>query len=705
MSAPVRADPFQVHDTAPSVLAGDVVDPACLAAACERAAAAAGSPVDPARAIEAAIEVLHVELGGAPVGVFVLEHGRLWPLATRGYAMMPEGRSTAEGVIGRAARSGSTQLVPDVASDPDYVEMVRGVASNLALPLVSDIGLIGVLSLETFSPLPDSAALAGGVLVAALVPLVDELRSRRTLDLSSLARLFVHVSSLRDPTAIGEVAVRSLTRVLPVEASQLVLRDESGRLVETAVWRASEESPRPLSAAELALLRERTDPLAVFELLDMSSVPLLELDHPHLRSVVLIPLRAGGEEFGLLVGTSRFAKEFDQRQAETAALLAAHAAASLDAALALARERRSALTDPLTGLINRRGLEERLERELELAQDVRSPLSLIVLDCDDFKEVNDRAGHAVGDALLREVGEILRSTALEVGCAARLGGDEFVVVLPDTDAAAAQAAAAELRQTLCAGLDEAGFPLRLSAGIATYPYDAAGATQLLRVADQALYEAKACGKDRAVPFHELVRGRAAIPIGRVPPAENRRREEPVLEAAMLAHAVEAAAAVSSAESHERVLDRLGKAVAFVLGAIGTQISRVHGDRLVDLMRHALRDVDLGPAAEYLIDEFPLTREVLESGVSRAISFLDDDLDPAEAFVLRELGMSCCLLLPLRLAGRSYGLVEVYDTRLRRFGREDVAVAEFLVDQAAKRLEALGGDDSAERPLPLYRLPD
>ena len=138
-----------------------------------------------------------------------------------------------------------------------------------------------------------------------------------------------------------------------------------------------------------------------------------ELAGLRLRSVVLIPLRANGEEIGLLVGASRFAREFDRGQGELASLLAAHAAASLDAAIALDRERRSAHTDPLTGLLNRRGLEERLDRELGDAQEERPQLSLVVLDCDDFKDVNDRAGHEFGDALLREVGLVLRRVCPE----------------------------------------------------------------------------------------------------------------------------------------------------------------------------------------------------------------------------------------------------------------------------------------------------
>ena len=138
-----------------------------------------------------------------------------------------------------------------------------------------------------------------------------------------------------------------------------------------------------------------------------------ELTGLRFRSLVLIPLRANGTELGLLAGASRFARDFDRSQGELAALLAAHAAASLDSAIALDRERRSAHTDPLTGLLNRRGLEQVLDGVLGDSQEERLPLSLVVLDCDDLKDVNDRAGHEFGDALLREVGLVLREVCPE----------------------------------------------------------------------------------------------------------------------------------------------------------------------------------------------------------------------------------------------------------------------------------------------------
>ena len=115
--------------------------------------------------------------------------------------------------------------------------------------------------------------------------------------------------------------------------------------------------------------------------------------------------------------------------------------------------------------------------------------------------------------------------------------------------------------------------------------------------------------------------------------------------------------------------------------------------------HALREISLGDEAAYRIADFPLTAEVLRTGESRAVSFLDGDVDPAEAFILRDLGMSALLMVPIVIAGRAWGLVELYEMRHRRFLEDDVAVAEFVVAQAAKRLEDVGAGDESERNTP------
>jgi diguanylate cyclase (GGDEF)-like protein len=412
-------------------------------------------------------------------------------------------------------------------------------------------------------------------------------------------------------------------------------------------------------------------------------------------------LRASAVEFGVLVGTSRWTREYDRGQAEVAALLAAHAAASLDAAMALGRERQSALTDPLTGLLNRRGFEQRLDEELGVAQREREPLSLLVLDCDDFKVVNDRAGHEFGDALLRETARALHSLLPHRASCARVGGDEFVILLPDTDSRSGEETGNRLRVGLTAELADAGFPLRVSAGLATYPFDGGTGSQLLRAADQALYAAKDQGKDRVVGFRDAMRRQAtARPATR---SRDRRRPPNHGELPVVSDMAEAAQALWAESTVGGVLQRLCKTLTFVVGGTGCVASRVDGDVVYDVARHSLRDVHLGDEAAYLIGDFPLTAELLATGESRAVSFLDGEVDRAEAFVLRELGMSCVLLLPLLVQDAPWGLVELYDVRLRHFRDADRSIAEFLVGQAARRLETLGDAGAGEAPaLPVVR---
>jgi diguanylate cyclase (GGDEF)-like protein len=681
----------------PAAVPGGDAAVARLAFACRRAVTLLEGPGEPAALAEAAVAALHEELEDVYVSAFVLEHGRLWIVAQRGYTMVPDGLSVEEGVMGRAVRQRRTQIVRAVDADPDYVPAARGVTGEIAVPLQRDGVVFGVLNLESVPPPPRDAARVLRPLARALVPVIEHLRSGRTLDLSALARLFVYVSSLRDPGGIAEIAAASLARVLPVETSQVALFHDE-QVEALATWTAGGPPASPLDERALGALRTAADPTAVFEVL---TLPPAE-GRTGRRTVFWLPLRASALELGVLVGTSRWPREVDRSQTEAAALLAAHAAASLDAALAFGRERQSALTDPLTALLNRRGLEIRLDEALGAAQREREPVSLLVLDCDDFKVVNDRAGHEFGDALLRETARALSSLLPPGASCARVGGDEFVVLLPRTSSEPAEAVGNELRLGLARELAEAGFPLRVSAGLATYPFDGGAGSQLLRAADQALYAAKDRGKDRVVGFRDAMR--AARPLRSVPRSRDRRRTPNHGELPVVADMAEAALALWSENDPLGVLERLCKALTFVVGGTGCLASRIDGEYLYDVARHSLREVSLGADAAYLIDDFPLTAEALRTGESRSVSFLDADVDGAEAFVLRDLGMSCVLLLPVLVHGVPWGLAELYDVRLRHFSDVDRAIAGFLVGQAGRRLETLE-DAGAERPpLPVVRVP-
>jgi diguanylate cyclase (GGDEF)-like protein len=157
------------------------------------------------------------------------------------------------------------------------------------------------------------------------------------------------------------------------------------------------------------------------------------------------------------------------------------------------RAMRLALTDPLTGLGNHRNFHERLQRELTLAEQNGAALSLCLVDIDNFKRVNDRYGHPVGDRVLGEVASRLR----QGGESFRLGGDEFAVLLPGLDERAAIAVARSIVARVGTGEIEQVGSVTVSAGVAAYPAQGVGRDELIRLADSALYWAKEDGKNRA----------------------------------------------------------------------------------------------------------------------------------------------------------------------------------------------------------------
>jgi diguanylate cyclase (GGDEF)-like protein len=161
--------------------------------------------------------------------------------------------------------------------------------------------------------------------------------------------------------------------------------------------------------------------------------------------------------------------------------------------------KRQAVTDDLTGLANRRHFVQSLEAELSRAERFRTELAVVIGDLDDFKGINDRFGHEFGNDVLRAVGGLLHDSSRDVDVAARLGGEEFAMLLPQTDLEGGAAMGERVREGLAAlGLQTPeGEPLLVTAsfGVASYP-PTDSVEQLLRVADSALYRAKAAGKDR-----------------------------------------------------------------------------------------------------------------------------------------------------------------------------------------------------------------
>lgn len=226
-----------------------------------------------------------------------------------------------------------------------------------------------------------------------------------------------------------------------------------------------------------------------------------------ITAALCVPLIADGTGLGNLVIQTKDTSSAASRQLEETLLTVQTAAGYIALALSNIQLRETlhglSIRDPLTGLFNRRYLEETLEREMLRAQRRGSQFALLMMDVDHFKKFNDTYGHDIGDALLRELGTCLNKTLRGEDIACRYGGEEFVIVLTDIKMDEARKRAEDLRN--CTRniiiMDHDGKivePVTLSIGLTLFPDHGENQEALIKAADQALYSAKNAGRNRVV---------------------------------------------------------------------------------------------------------------------------------------------------------------------------------------------------------------
>jgi len=552
-----------------------------------------------------------------------------------------------------------------------------GAGSALVLPLTQNVLVLADPAPDAFGD--ESLALGEALAAAATAALARGDAAERQAALTRAAAT-LH-ESLDLPTVLANLCLES-TRILDGDCTGVYRGTTEGIVLEAAHGLPPELvgfrlkpgeglSGKVLSSQESMLTN------------DYRADPKLPGDSPfrRVRSAVAVPMRWGGELHGVLtVGYMRPFEVTPEHLAllETFAELASIACANADthAGLALA-----ARTDGLTGCLNHAAMHESLRREIERAERAVAPaLSLVMLDLDDFKSVNEVHGHLVGDEVLRRAGHALRQATRPYDIAARYGGDEFALIAVEAGEAEAEEIARRTIERISAGIGDLceGGGGQATAGVAEWQ-PGLSPTELVARADRALLFGKhESGRGRTVPFSSLPdwfrpgrftrRGPATEPAaGRVlapesawsaavRPAEERLRER----ARRLAWANGLGARLTRTETPDAILELAARALGEMLEAAAVTVLRLG------------EGGGLEQAAGAPLDDASLAAQVV--GERRAV-------------LVTNASVRARLAVPLQVADAPWGAIEVVAAQAGAFDEDDLQLAEAVAEHAGAALHA------------------
>jgi diguanylate cyclase (GGDEF)-like protein len=373
---------------------------------------------------------------------------------------------------------------------------------------------------------PDDSRDELGELAASFNRMAEAV-SRQTENLTALNEVAVGLASSLDLEAVLHQVMRRGVALSGAHAAAIALYPgEGGREAGGAVQWVVHGLPPGAGAGE-----DLVSPEAVTETMG-GHAPVLcnnqfnsrhrlnrALSEAGFRAGLCLPVRSLRSALGLFCIYRRDRDHFLPGEVALLTTFVSLVAGAIENARLHARARRQAVTDELTGLANRRHLDQRLGEEIVRAQRYAKPLSLLILDIDHFKAINDGYGHKAGDEALRALAQVLRGEVRDVDLVARYGGEEFVLVLPETDGTGAELSAERIRRAVARHPfrlpDGREFGITVSVGLAGYPECAASAAELMTRADQALYTAKQAGRNRVVLYRDLLKSELEQNPGRI----------------------------------------------------------------------------------------------------------------------------------------------------------------------------------------------
>lgn len=417
-----------------------------------------------------------------------------------------------DSLAGQVADRGEPMVVSEAQKDPRYVEVDDRVHSAAAVPIKREGRVVGILNIEDSRPNAFAESdvkllttLASQVSVALDNARLYEEAKRQINELSVLHDVSTTVgSTLKVETLLSQVC-QILQETFRYPKIGILLADPEHRQLELVASRGYRPGDQKLGKllrigqeGVTGMVAATGEPIIIADV--TTSTQYISIDG-NTRSEVAVPLKLGSQVIGVINVESDNLGAFGSLDLRLLTTLAAQVAVAVENARLYEQTEQLAVTDGLTGIFNHRYFQDFIERELNRAKRYRHSLSLIMLDIDHFKQVNDRRGHPTGDLVLQQVAAVLRKQARDVDLVARYGGEEFMVVLPETRKREAQILANRIRVQIrdITFKDEHDRDLdriTVSLGVASFPEDGGSKSELIDYVDKALYRAKAAGRDQ-----------------------------------------------------------------------------------------------------------------------------------------------------------------------------------------------------------------
>lgn len=448
------------------------------------------------------------------------------------------------------------------------------------LPLISRGKLIGILmldkkkygrySLEDFTLLEE---VTSRVAVSMEKEYLSELLREREEELSVINRSSAIITSSLDIQRIYDSFIKELKKIVEVSWAAIVLLEENELYFLAlsseigSAWKVGERIPANDTAVQYAASTRK--PVIESDLSQDNKLTMKRYLFDHgIRSVVYLPLIANNNVIGSLIIASRHSNAYSNRDVKLLEELSLLIAMPIENSRLYAVAEHKARSDSLTGLLNRRSLDEMIASEIGRHSRYGGTFSLMLLDLDTFKAYNDSYGHLAGDEFLRKVSTIMKTSIRGSDQAFRYGGDEFALLLPQTDIVDAIKVAERIRNRIGKTAEADQIPSTASLGLASWPADGIGVTEIIAAADSALLQAKRNGGNS---IHLYSQGQS--PRDNQPPVKENNEDSRVLSTIYsLAATVDARDHYTC--SHSKKVNEYAVALAEALQLEPLEISRL-----------------------------------------------------------------------------------------------------------------------------------